>query len=140
GVRGRVRLRDRPRPPARFHDRALPLIAGALDLALPHRPLGAESERARLPAAGTRTLRRGNLPHERVRPRGPGLASLVHLAAGDRPADAEEHGAFARGRGLQSRPVRTRRRAAAADAGIALRSVIGPTGRDRRLPGSEGAL
>ena len=67
-------------------------------------------------------------------PHADGLPEVVHLAAGDRPADAEEHGALAGGRGVHRRPVRHRRRAAAADAGVALRSLEGPARRDRRLP------
>ena len=45
-----------------------------------------------------------------------------------------------RGRGLHRRPVRHRRRAPAAHAGVALRSVEGPARRDRRLPPGEAAL
>ena len=62
-----------------------------------------------------------------------------HRAAGDRPAGAEEHGVLARGRGLHLRPVRDRRRPAAAVPGLALRSVEGPARRDRRLPDRQGA-
>ena len=50
------------------------------------------------------------------------------------PLAAEEHGALARGRRLHRRPVRDRRRAAAPDTGLALRSLEGPARRDRRLP------
>ena len=54
------------------------------------------------------------------------ICERVHLAAGDRPARAEEHGALARGRRVHRRPVRDRRLAAAAHAGLALRPVEGP--------------
>ena len=69
-----------------------------------------------------------------------GSAAGGHLAAGDRSADAEEHGALARGRRLHRRPVRHRRRASAAHAGVALRSVEGPARRDRRLPPRQAAV
>ena len=130
-----LRLRDRPRPAAGGDDRPLPGLGRALDLALPHRPLDAEPGRARLPRALARALRRGDLPHARVRARATSaLRQAVHLAAGDRPADPEEHGAVGRGRGVRRRPVRDPPRAAAADADLALRPVEGPARRDRRVP------
>ena len=46
-----------------------------------------------------------------------------HLPAGDRPAVAQEHGPLARGRRVRVRPVRHRRRPAAALPGVALRPV-----------------
>ena len=56
------------------------------------------------------------------------------VAAGDRSARAQEHGAGAGGRRLHRRSVRDRSRAAADAAGVAVRPVEGPQRRDRRLP------
>ncbi len=66
-------------------------------------------------------------------PDGLDLAARVHLAAGDRSAGAEEHGAVARGRVVHRRPVRDRREPPADHAGLPLRPVEGPARRDRRL-------
>ena len=115
-----------------------PDVEGALDLARAHRLLDAEPDVLDVPAAVDRALRRDDLPPARVRAARDRAAAGVHLAAGDRPARAEEHGALARGRGVHRRPVRHRRRAAAAHAGLALRSVEGPARRDRRVPAREG--
>ena len=66
----------------------------ALDLARAHRLLDAEPGCVRLPAPVDQALRRGDLPHARVRAEGRRPAALLHLAAGDRPVGAEEHGPF----------------------------------------------
>ena len=73
-------------------------------------------------------------------PKADGLATVVDLAAGDRPAAAEEHGPLARGRRVHRRPVRHRRRTAAPDSGLALRSLEGPRRRDRRVPHRQAPL
>ena len=111
-----------PQPAAMIEH--VPGLGRALDLALPHRPLDAEPSGARRSCAPSlEPLRRGDLPHARVRAAGTlALPQAVHLAAGDRPADAEEHGALGRGRRVHRRPVRDRRRAAAPHPGLALRS------------------
>ena len=104
-----------------------------LDLALPHRSLHAERGRARVPAPLAAFLRRDDLPPRRVRPAPRGPPAGVYLAAGDRPADAEEHGAFARGCVVHRRPIRDRRRPPARHPGLPLRSLEGPGRRDRGL-------
>ena len=76
-----------------------------VDLARPHRLLGAEPGRARFPAPVAPPLRRGDLPPRRVRAAS-GVRHGVRLAARDRPARAEEHGAVAGGRRVHRRPVR----------------------------------
>ena len=139
GVRGRLRLRDRPRPAAGGDDRALPgqrarTGSGAATSTSRRRTATCSTSCCRRSRA---TTRRSSTCREYV-PRDAGLPPAVHLAAGDRPADAEEHGALARGRGVHRRPVRDRRRAAAADAGLALRPLEGPARRDRRLPDRQG--
>ena len=72
-----------------------------------------------------------------VRAEGDGRAR-THRPACDRPAGTEEHGLLARGRRLHLRPVRDRRRPAAAVPGVPVRSVEGPAGRDRRVPAGQG--
>ena len=57
-----------------------------------------------------------------------GMQPRVRLAAGDRPARAEEHGAVVGGRGIHRRSVRARRRAAVAHAGLPVRSLEDPLG------------
>ena len=126
GERGRLRPRDRPRSAAGRHDRGGQRLDGALDLALPHRSVDAEPRGARLPAPLDLPLRRGRLPSSGLRAGDGRHAAGLRLAAGDRPADPEEHGVSARRRGLHRRPVRDRRRPAAPDAGVAVRSVEGP--------------
>ena len=118
---------------------SFPDRARKVDLARAHRLLDAERGGVRRPAAVDPPLRRVDLPHARVRP-ARGSAACGRLAARDRSADAEEHGALARGRGVHRRPVRHRRRASAAHAGVAVRSVEGPARRDRRVPPGEAAL
>ena len=140
GVRGRLRLRRRPRSAAGRADRLLPAVRGALDLARPHRLLDAEPGGLRLRAAVDPALRRRHLPHARVRAAGRRPAALLHLAPRDRPAGAEEHGPVARGRGVHRRPVRHRRRTTAAHAGVAVRPVEGSARRDRRVPRRQGTL
>ena len=135
----RVRLRDRPRPAAGGDGRARRRVGGEVDLALPHRPLEPEPRGAGLPAPLDPSLRRGDLPSRGLRPRGRGPPGCLHLAAGDRPARAQEHGPLAGGRRLHRRPVRRGRDAAAADPGVALRPVEGPARRDRRVPARQGA-
>ena len=105
-----------------------------LDVALPHRPLRAEPRRCSTSSS------RGSARHDAAvfhrREYVPGTAAsadAVDLAAGHRPAGAEEHGALGRGRGLHRRPVRDRREAAADHAGQPLRPVEGPARRDRGL-------
>ena len=132
---GRV---PRPRSAAGGALQLVPEKAQGLGVALPHRPLDAQ------PATRSRSC----CPTSRTTPQ-----SLFHMAeyvpdgdegrrqrraAGDRPADAEEHGALARGRGLRVRAVRDRRRPAADVPGLALRPLEGPAGRDRRLPHRQG--
>ena len=109
---------------------------GPLDLALSHRPVDAERGRARLAPALHREARRGHLPHGGVRAARRRAATVVHLASGDRPAGAEEHGAAARGVRVHHQPVRHRHEPPAAHPGLPLRPVEGPAGRDRRLPAS----
>ena len=80
---------------------------------------------------------RGTTPRSstwRSTSRDPRDPALVHLAAGDRPARAEEHGAAAGGVGLHRQPVRDRHEPAVADPGLPLRPLEGPAGRHRRLP------
>ena len=92
-----------------------------------HRPLGTEPRRARVspPLAGA--LRRRDLPPARVRSGHRQASRGGHLATGDRSAGSEEHGALRRRRRLHRRPVRNRRRPAVADAGLAVRSLEGPS-------------
>ncbi len=91
-----------------------------LGLALPHRPLDAEPRHDRAAAALHRSdYPRVAVPHARLRARRDGR-QRQHRAAGDRPADAEEHGALARGRVVRVRAVRDRRRPAADVPGLAL--------------------
>ena len=104
-----------------------------LGVALPHRPVDPQPAHDRPAAALHRGLSRVAVPHARLRARGD-ERQCQRRAAGDRPADAEEHGAVARGRGFRVRAVRDRRRPAADLPGLALRSLEGPAGRDRRLP------
>ena len=65
-----------------------------------------------VPRAVARALRGGDLPHARVRAAPRRAQAGGDLAAGDRPADAEEHGAVGRGRRVRRRPVRDPPRAA----------------------------
>ena len=67
-----------------------------------------------------RRVRRQRLAHGAVRPGEPERPrGRQHRPACDRPALAQEHGALARRRLLRLRPVRDRRRPAAADPGLA---------------------
>src|SRR2546428_579703 len=133
-VRRRLRLRHHPRPAAGRGHRPLSQLRRPLDLALPPRPLDAECGSARVSRAVPRALRRGHLPPARVRAGRGGAARGVHLAAGDRPTDAEEHGALPGRCGLRRRPVRDPPRAPAAHADLALRSLEGPARGNRQLP------
>ena len=119
-------------------DRPRSRLRPPLDLALPHRPLDAERGRPRLPPPVASLLRLDGVPPRGVRaaPRRP--AARVHLAAGDRPADAEEHGALSRGRVLHRRPVRDRRRPPARHPGVPVRPVEGPARRHRSVPRPSG--
>ena len=136
--RRRVRLHRRPRSAAGRRHRPSRRRLREVDLARPHRLLDAERRRARLPPAVDPPLRRRGLPPRRLRAAARRFAAVRDLAARDRSARAEEHGALARGRRIHRRPVRHRRLAAAAHAGVALRSVEGPARRDRRVPAREG--
>ena len=118
---------------------SFPAPACEVDLARPHRLLDTERADLRRAAAVDPPVRCGDLPHARLRaarrpPHGGGLA------AGDRPVDAEEHGPVSRGRRVHRRPVRHRRRAPPAHAGVALRPVEGPARRDRRIPRGQAAF
>src|SRR3984957_6045355 len=107
-------------------------------MALPYRPLDAEPGDDRAAAALHRGLSAVAVPHGRLRASGDERQSQ-HRAAGDRPVDTEEHGAIAGRRGVCVRAVRDRRRPAADVPGLALRSVEGPAGGDRRLSDRQGA-
>ena len=78
-----------------------------------------------------------HLPHARLRPARDGSPRGRDLAARDRPAGAQEHGARAGRRRLHRRPVRGRRQPAADAPGVAVRPVEGPARGDRRLPRGE---
>ena len=77
--------------------------------------------------------RRRHLPPAPVRAGGRSPADGVDLAAGDRPAGAEEHGALGRRCRLHRRPVRHRRPPPARHAGQPLRPLERPTRRHRGL-------
>ena len=91
---GRV---PRPRPPAGGAVQPRAGEGRGLGVALSHRPLDAQPADDRPAAALHRRLSRVAVSHARVRARGDGRHGQ-HGAAGDRPADAQEHGALARGR------------------------------------------
>ena len=112
---------------------------GEVDLALPHRPLDAEPARCSTSSLPSLERYDASIFHCRSTCRAVAAAASAFIwpPAID-PLDAEEHGALARGRGVHRRPVRDRRRAPAADAGLALRPVEGPARRDRRVPAGEG--
>ena len=110
-----------------------------LGLALPHRPLNAEPRDAFAAAAVSASTYPASVFHMQQYVPDGSRRPRPHRAAGDRPAGAQEHGVLARGRRLHLRPVRDRRRPAAALPGVALRSVEGPARRDRRLPDRQGA-
>ena len=78
-------------------------------------------------------VRRGDLPYGGLRAARRCAAAFVHLAAGDRPVGAEEHGAAARGVRVHRQPVRDRHEPAAPDPGVPFRPLEGPARRDRRL-------
>ena len=99
----------------------------ALDLAVPHRPVGAEPDVVDFLPLVARTTPRSSTAASTSRRRR--LADRLHLAAGDRSARAEEHGALGRGRratsstssgSTSSRPL--------SDAGVPLRPVEDPLG------------
>ena len=114
---------------------------GPLDVALPHRPVDAEpGHRSSRMLPLIQPLRRTRLPHAAVRARRDGRQGATIVPPAIDPLVAEEHGAVARGRGVRLRPVRHRRRPAADLPGVALRSLEGPDGRDRRLPRGQGAV
>ena len=137
---GGLRLRDHPRPAAGRDDRLVPASGARQWIWRGHIDFSTPNEQVfdvLLPS-----IRRFDAAIFHMREYVPqrGSAPGGHLAAGDRSADAEEHGALARGRRVHRRPVRHRRRAAAAHAGVAVRPVEGPARRDRRLPPGQAAL
>ncbi len=138
-LRGRLRLRRRSRSAARrmvdFYPRSRAhwIWRGHIDFSTP------KSRGLRCAASVDPRLRRGDFPHARVRAERGWAASVLHLAACDRPPRAEEHGSLRGGRRLHRRPVRHRRGAAAANP--VSRSTRGRTrSRDRRVPPREGAV
>ena len=108
----------------------------AVGVALPHRPVRRQTRRCSTSCAAARATTPASSTCTSTC-RAAGLQRGGDLAARDRPARAQEHGARARGRGLHRRPVRHRRQPADDAPGLALRPLEGPAGRDRRLPRGE---
>ena len=131
----RLRARSAADLPAAIHAAG---TGGPLDLALPHRRLAPESRHVEVPGDGRLPLRRGDLLDARLRPAA-GLSDVPDLAF-DRSAVGQELRDSRGGAAGDAVPAGHRPGAAAVAAGLAVRSLQGPVGRDRGLSPAEALL